>query len=226
MKSKDAQVFSGHYANQVYRTPQGGDKPVRDINEGEPDKFDITNTMTNKKFNYFNRLKSSFGQLSGETFSTFDYILDNKYVASDYNTFKKNYSGLGQHSLHSMNYGNQWSQFRSHSFNDPKRLLKMKQNEYSFNTIQSSISCQLDMTLNNTRRPGQLANILFKSVFKDTNVDQMMSGKWLIWGQIDSMTVFGGNAGSVVICIKDGFENLKNSFDLTPMTHLQPPTKL
>ncbi len=81
------------------------------------------------------------------------------------------------------------------------------------------------MTLNNTRRPGQLANIIFKSVFKDTNVDQMMSGKWLIWGQIDSMTVFGGHAASVVLCVKDGFENLKNPFNLTPMTHLQPPKK-
>jgi len=101
----------------------------------------------------------------------------------------------------------------------------MKQNEYSYNTIHSGISCQLDMTVNQLRRPGQVADIVFKSVMSDTNVDQMMSGKWLIWGQVDSLTSFGAAAGSYVVCVKDGFENLKGTHGLTEMTHLQPPKK-
>lgn len=225
MKQKEYHVFSSQYAQHANRSAQGTEEPARDINEGQTDKYDITNTIYNRRFNYFNRLKSSFGQMSGETFSTFDYINDNKHVAFDFNTFRKNYSGLGQYSLHATNYGNQWSQVRPHSFNDAKRLLKMKQNEYSYNTIHSGISCQLDMTLNQLRRPGQVADIVFKSVMSDTNVDQMMSGKWLIWGQVDSLTSFGAAAGSYVVCVKDGFENLKGTHGLTEMTHLQPPKK-
>lgn len=223
MKQKDYHIFSSQFAQHTNRSPQGQTEPARDINEGQTDKYDITNTIQNRRFNYFNRLKTSFGQMSGETFATFDYIRDNNFVASDFNTFRRNYSGLGQYSLHSANYGNQWSQFRHHSFNEPKRLLTMKQNEYAYNTIHSSISCQLDMTMNELRRPGQLADIVFKSAMIDTSVDRMMSGKWLIWGQIDALGAIGGAAASYVVCIKDGFESLATNPDLTPMTHLQPP---
>ena len=225
MKQKNYHIFSSQFANHTNRAPQGSSVSdvVRDINEGERDKYDITNTITNRRFNYFNRLKTSFGQLSGETFYTFDYISDNKYVAANYDTFKRNYKGLGQYSLHSMSYGNQWSQFRPHSFNDTKKLLKMKQNEYAYNTIQSSISCGLDMKLNQLRKPGQLADIVFKSAMNDTNVDRMMSGKWLIWGQVDSMTSFASPAASYVVCVKDGFESLSFNPGLTEMEHLQPP---
>ena len=223
MKQKDYHIFSSQYAQHTNRNPQGSEEPVRDINVGENDKYDIANTISNKRFNYFNRLKTSFGQMSGETFSTFDYINDNKYVAFDFNTFRSKYSGLGQYFLHSSTYGNQWSQFRHHSFNDPKKLLTMKQNEFAANTIQSSISCQLDMTMNQLRSPGQTADIIFKSAFKDTYVDQMMSGRWLIWGQVDSLSSFGAQAGSYVVCVKDGFENLASNPGLIEMTHLQPP---
>jgi len=223
MKQKDYHIFSSHFAQHTYRSPQGSTEATRNINDGETDKYDISNTIQNRRFSYFNRLKSSFGQLSGETFATFDYIQDNKYVAFDYNTFKSKYSGLGQYAIHSTNYGNQWSQFRPHSFNDNKKLLKMKQNEYAYNTIQSAISCQLDMTMNELRKPVQLVDIVFKSAMIETNIDQMMSGKWLLWGQIDALGAIGGSAGSYVVCIKDGFENITNNAGLTTMTHLQPP---
>jgi hypothetical protein len=225
MKTKEYHVFSSQFAQHTNRSPQGSTEPVRDINEGQTDKYDITNTIRETRFNYFNRIKSSFGNLSGETFFTFDYINDNKYVGLDYDTFKNNYSGLGQYSLHSMNYGNQWSRFRHHSFNEPKRLLSMKQNEYAYATIQSAISCQLDMTLNELRRPGQIADIVFKSPMKDTNIDRMMSGKWLIWSQVDCLAGIGAAAASYVICVKDGFESLAYNPDLTSMDHLQPPSK-
>lgn len=223
MQQKDYHVFSSQYAQHAYRPAQGETSPVRDISIGEKDKYDITNTISNRRFNYFNRLKSSFGQLSGETFSTFDYINDNKYVSFDFDTFRSKYKGLGQYFVHSSKYGNQWSQFRPHSFNTSKNLLKMKQNEYAYNTIQSSISCQLDMTLNQLRSPGQLADIVFKSASQDTNIDRMMSGKWLIWGQVDVLTAFSAPATSYVVCVKDGFESLAFNPGLTQMTHLQPP---
>jgi hypothetical protein len=221
MTSKASHKVSSHFQQEVYRTPEGEkNAPVRDFSK-END-YDIFNTMQSRQFDYFHRAKTAFAQLSGETFFTFDYVNDNKYFGMDYATFKATYRGLGQKQLHSMNYGNQWASQRPHSFTDNLRLLNMKRNEMAYNTIHSGIACTAEMVVNNHRNVGHLADMLFKtSLNQKSGVDYMMSGLWLIWGQVDEMR--DGGARSKVLMVKDGFEQLMVNPNLPPMTHLNPP---
>lgn len=207
-KSKTHQ-FSGHYANQTYRNPTGNEQPARDIKK-EPDFFDLTNVFYRRKIHYFNRIKTSFSKMSGETFFTFDYIKDNKYVSTSFEKFIEEYkSGTGLYFIHGMKYGNIWSKFRPHSFTEEQRLLNMKKNEYSYETVHSAIGGIFSMPVNNNRRVGHMADILIKSPMKDVFVDSMFSGKWLLWGQIDSLSTPNGPASSLVYCLQDSFSNLQ-----------------
>jgi len=224
MTEKGRHTISSHFQQEVYRSAQGDlNNLARDFSK-END-YEIFNTMQSRQFDYFHRAKTAFAQMSGETFYTFDYINDNKYFALDYSTFKNTYQGLGQKQLHSMNYGNQWASHRPHSFTDNLRLLNMKRNEMAYNTIHSGIACTAEMTINNFRNVGHLADVIFKtSLDQNSGVDYMMSGLWLIWGQTDEMQ--DGAARSKVIMVKDGFEQLMINPDLPTMTHLNPPIEI
>ena len=93
------------------------------------------------------------------------------------------------------------------------------------NTIHSGISCTAEMTLNNLRNVGHLADVLFKtSMDQQSGVDYMMSGLWLIWSQTDEMQ--DGAARSKVLMVKDGFEQLKSNPNLPAMAHLNPPVEI
>jgi len=221
MTPTDKHQVSSHFQQEVYRAGQGEpNKNARDYTQ-END-YEIFNTMQERQFDYFHRAKTAFAQMSGETFFTFDYENDNKYFALDYSTFKDTYQGLGQKQLHSMNYGNMWASHRPHSFTDNLRLLNMKRNEMAYNTIHSGIACTAAMTINNLRNVGQLADVIFKSSLNQkSGVDYMMSGTWLIWGQVDEMQ--DGAARSKVLMVKDGFEQLMINPGLPHMTHLNPP---
>lgn len=224
MTAKASHKISSHFQQEVYRSPQGESNTLaREYNS--ENNFEIFNTMQSRQFDYFHRAKTAFAQLSGETFYTFDYQNDNKYFALDYKSFKDTYRGLGQKQLHSINYGNQWASHRPHSFTDNLRLLNMKRNEMAYNTIHSAIACTAEMTVNNFRNVGHLADVLFKtSINQKSGVDYMMSGLWLIWGQVDEMQ--DGAARSKVIMIKDGFEQLMVNPGLPSMTHLNPPVDI
>ncbi|MCS7316901.1 MAG: hypothetical protein NZZ41_01075 [Candidatus Dojkabacteria bacterium] len=222
MKKKGVHLFANQYANQTYRPPNSAQNPLDNLEEEKSD-FDMTNVYNKRYFFYFNRTKTLFSKMSGETFFTFDYIHENKYIAYDFNDFRKKYRGLGQHFIHSMVYGNQWSKFRPHSFTEPKQLVSMKINEYAHQTLHSAISCMLFMPVNENRRIGQLADILIKNPMKDINIDLLFSGKWLIWGQIDILSVTFGDASSIVYCLKDGFERMSSDKGFVKMEHLQPP---
>ena len=224
MQSKAVHNISSHFQQETYRPQQGNPStPSRDY-AAEND-YNIFNTMQSRQFDYFHRAKTAFAQMSGETFFTFDYQNDNKYFAIDYNLFKQTYRGLGQNQLHSTNYGNVWASQRPHSFTDNLRLLNMKRNEFAYNTIHSGISCTAEMTINNFRNVGHLADCLFKtSMDQQSGIDYMMSGKWLIWSQIDEMQ--DGGARSKVLMVKDGFEKLMIDVGLPKMTHLNPPKEI
>lgn len=225
MLEKGAHQFVNHFANQSHRPSTSTNEPVRDFT-AEQDFFDMTNIYFKRYITYFNRIKTSFAKLSGETFFTFDYINGNKYLAYEFDDFRNKYKGLGNYFLHQMKYGNQWAKFRPHSFTEPKRIISMKLNEFAYETIHSSIGGMFYMPINSNRFVGQLADILFKNPVPDINIDLMLSGKWLIWGQIDYMTNTGSNGWSVVFCLKDGFEKLyEPPKEMKKMTNLSPLIK-
>lgn len=208
MEESGIHKFSETFAQQLYRSTIG-EKPEAPQNLQEQfaeDSYDITNTIRNRAFQYFDRTRTAFAQLSGETFATFDYVSGNNFYGFDYFEYMKTYKGLGNYQMHSFDYGNQWGNYRSHTYTDQYRMKCMMLNKYAKNTIGSGMTCILDCTLNHLRRVGELAYIPCKSAKQDEFFDNMMSANWLIWGQIDEM--YDSHAKSTVMCIKDGFENL------------------
>jgi hypothetical protein len=204
--------FSQTFAPLQYQSSVPGEGDVNDW-ESEPDKFDPLNVFFSYQINYFNIIQTAFSGLSGETFSTFDYIEDNKYIGYDYFTFTNKHKGLGDVSVHAFDYGNQWSKHRKHSFNEPQRLISMKRNEFARNQLQSAISCQVQCILNHSRKIGDMADVVFRSgMAGDTPQsmqDQLFSGRWLIWGQKDIMTL--DKAYSVCHLVKEGFSQESNN---------------
>jgi hypothetical protein len=225
MSSQNYHFFTNTQAHLLYRSTANKQRKGRDYtkDENEDNRYEIMNTMLSYGFDYFDRTLSTFGGLSGETFATFDYLADNSYIGFDFNTLKNNYWGLGNFSLHEMNYGNQWSKFRPHPFNDPKKLWAMKRNEFAQNAIKSGIFCHVSSYLNNYRRVGNMCDVVFDNNLSDSRVDMMMSGHWLIYEQVDKIAP--NEARSHVTLIKDGLETVQSEVyksRLTKINNLNP----
>jgi hypothetical protein len=226
MKSTNYHFFTNVQAETLYRKSIDGrtEGTPYEQQEDQDNRYEIMNTMLEFGFDYFDRTQTAFGGLSGETFATFDYFADNIYVGYDYNRFKQGYSGLGNFNVHEVNYGNQWSKFRPHSFNEPNRLIAMKRNDFAKATLQSGMKSYVSTYVNNFRRVGDMCDFVFDNAMRnDYPVDQMMSARWLLWDQTDK--IGAGDAISQCTFVRDGFETiLADTYRnrLTPMKNLNP----
>ncbi len=207
-ENKDFHIFSQNFVPESYRPTIGKTEKFDDY-ENDQQGFNPLNVYFDIKINYFNIIQTAFYGLSGETFAIFDYIEDNKYIAYDYYTFVENHKGLGDVSLHAFDYGNQWSNLRPHSYIEPQRLVNKKRNEFAKNQLQSALSCAIHCTINHNRQIGQMIDIPIRAALHDSFEDRTFSGKWLIWGQRDVMTL--NNSYSICHVVKEGFSQETNN---------------
>lgn len=163
-------------------------------------------------YDIFDGSRISFGGLSGETKTSFDYLEDNNYYGSDYSDFiDKNYKSISPFVLHSQRYGNQWSRMYPTAWRKKEADLLMKQysyNEYAKNTLMGGTRCTAVTRVYENRTPGERADLLLLSGDDEQQADLMMSGHWITWSITDKFD--GSEAYSEVVFIKDSFSVINN----------------
>jgi len=179
-----------------------------------PKSYSPLDILLSYEFEFFDASRMSFGDLSGQTQSTFDYLEDNMYFGSDYvNWQETKFKALTPYAMHSLKYGNQWSQFDHSGWHqkEAKKLLNQESyNKFSQHTLLGGLRCKAISRVFESRNPGERAELIIASGDRDRAVDMMMSGPWLTWSIIDKFD--GSKAWSEIVFVKDSYTQIDDEF--------------
>lgn len=188
----------GHSFNEVNKQNGGTEN-------GE---YSPVDTIIEHSFEYFN--SQNVGTLSGETSVTFDYLQDNNYVSTDYDSYlKSQFKGVAAFPLYPFGHGNQWSSFRKTGWNYSEGRENIKNelhNEYASNIFKNGIKCKAMVYVFEARMCGERAELIFNVNNPMLVYDKMMSGAWITWSITD--TFIGGQAFSTIYFYNDGFGDI------------------
>ena len=188
----------------------------QDVNKQDPNSsgkksYAPTDVIQTSSFDYFDA--QNIAVLSGNTEILFDYLNDNKYVASNYDSYlQTKHRGLSPFPIYPFGNGNQWSSFHRSGWNSVEGSINIKnelQNEYALNMLTRGIKCKCMCSIYEGRACGERAELIFNVADKQKMYDEMMSGAWITWSITDHL--MNGAAFSTIYFMNDGFIKINDS---------------
>jgi len=223
LKGKAARTFSSQRSEQKLRDP------TSDTN-GDAAKTKPTPSAKDDKNNsppdvILGRMQKSFDGsmlffgMNGETIIGRDAIKGTSYFATTFESFLQEYTGLGmwsvyQKDVNTKSWGNQWSSIKTSSFGptdaDTNQIQNYFRNLYSKRIMLGANRIIIYSYTSEFRSPGEKVNLKLPSSDKETGIDLMNSGDWMIWSITDKISS-SGRAVSEIELVRDSYFLIDNS---------------